>query len=131
VKIHRFTTRDARRVRWLIEIWDTGDVEEHGEYTDMRWEYRVTNEDASLVFSNIICTGKSDEVPDVQDIMMDVMTYMLSVTMTFSACAENVTDKVDRLWQIMPEVCRRHKYRQPNEKLNSRPVIIKEISTPQ
>lgn len=129
MKTHRFTTRDACRVRWLIEIWDTGDVEEHGDYRDVRWEYRVTNEDASIVFSNIICTGKADAVPDVQDILMDVMTYMMSVTMAFSAYAETVTDRVDRLWQIMPEVCKRHKYRLPNEKINSRPVIIKEVTS--
>lgn len=104
-KIYRYTVRDGNRIRWLLEIWDSGEFEVHGEYKDVVWTYRVTNETQSVTYVYDVCTGKGDNVPGPTQIMQDLMSHLNHVVLTFVRDAREVTEDTAYLVSVMPEVC--------------------------
>jgi hypothetical protein len=106
-KIYRYTIRDGVGTRWLLEIWDSGNIEEQGEYKDVVWAYRVTNETASVTFSDFY-TGQHDSLPHVSQLLRDFVNHFVAVAMCFAADARDVTGDPLALIRVMPEVCRNY-----------------------
>jgi hypothetical protein len=106
-KIYRYTIRDGSCTRWLLEIWDSGDTEEHGDYMDVVWAYRLTNETTSVTLTDFY-TGQHDTVPHVSQILRAVVNHFVAVAMCFAADARDVTEDPLALIRVMPEVCRNY-----------------------